>query len=76
MNVTHLGDEHLMRLSSEEVALLVDLCHAAACSDLLPSRRSSRRRVDRFLGEVQSGLFDTAQVVWARHRIRRMLPGA
>ena len=35
MKVTHLDDEHLLRLSSEEVALLVDLCHAAAFSDEL-----------------------------------------
>jgi hypothetical protein len=68
MKVTPHGEEHLVCLSSEEVALLVDLCHAAAISDHLPAGASSRRRLRRFLGEVQNGLLATAQMVWLRHR--------
>jgi hypothetical protein len=68
MKVIHHGEEHLVCLSSEEVALLVDLCHAAAISDHLAAGPGSRRRLRRFMGEVQSGLFDTAQTVWQRHR--------
>jgi hypothetical protein len=68
MKVIHHGEEHLVCLSSEEVALLVDLCHAAAISDHLAAGPGSRRRLRRFMGEVQSGLFETAQTVWRRHR--------
>jgi hypothetical protein len=66
VKVIHHGDEHLLCLSSEEVALLVDMCHAALISDHLPARRSSRLRLHRFMGELQSSLFDTAQAVWRR----------
>lgn len=57
-----------MCLCSEEVALLLNVCHAAAISDHLPAGTESRHRLQRFLGEVQSGLFDTAQTVWQRRR--------
>ena len=72
MKVTHLDDEHLLRLSSEEVALLVDLCHAAAFSDHLARETRQGHRLRRFMTEVQQSLFDTAQGVW-RHK--RRLPG-
>jgi hypothetical protein len=68
MKVTHHGDEHLLNLSSEEVALLVDLCHAAAFSDELASGGETRLRLQRFMGDVQSSLFETAQEVWKRRR--------
>ncbi|MEB3105434.1 MAG: hypothetical protein VKN17_06605 [Cyanobacteriota bacterium] len=61
MKVTHHGDEHLLCLTSEEVGLLVDLCHAGAFSDLLPRSRAKRRRLEHFLGEVRSTLMRTAQ---------------
>jgi hypothetical protein len=61
MKVTHHGDEHLLCLSSEEVGLLVDLCHAGAFSDLLPRSRSKRRRLESFLGDVRATLMRTAQ---------------
>jgi len=35
MKVTHKDQEHLVSLSSDEVALLLDLCFAGACSYLL-----------------------------------------
>jgi hypothetical protein len=66
MKVTHHGDEHLICLSSEEVGLLVDLCHAGAFSDLLPRSRSKRRRLESFLGDVRATLMRTAQ--GQRHR--------
>ena len=68
MKVTHHADEHLVCLSSEEVALLIDLCHAGAFSDELVQGKDSRRHLDRFLGEMQSSLFETAQTVWRRRR--------
>ena len=69
MKVTHHDDEHLISLSSEEVALLVDLCHAGAFSDELVQGQDTRRQLDRFLGDMQSSLFDTAQTVWKRQRL-------
>lgn len=68
MRVTHHGSEHLVCLSSEEVALLVDVCHAAAFSDHLASDPASRRRLRDFLGDVQASLHETAQQVWSRQR--------
>lgn len=75
MKVTHHGDEHLICLSSEEVALLVDMCHAAVFSDHLVTRNDTMPRLKRFMGEVQSSLFDTAQAVWRRKRTIRKLAG-
>jgi len=68
MKVTHVDDEHLLCLSSEEVALLVDLCHAAAFSDELAAGEDTRRRLQRFMADVQASLFDSAQDVWQRQR--------
>ena len=64
MKVSHLGDQHVLCLSSEEVALLVDLCHAGLFSDLLGHDRSPPGEVMRFMGEVQQSLVGTAQQVW------------
>jgi hypothetical protein len=68
VKVTHHGEEHLLCLSSEEVALLVDLCHAGLYSDLLGHDRTPPGRMSRFMGELQKGLFTTAQRVWGRRR--------
>jgi hypothetical protein len=68
MKVTHHHDEHLLCLSSEEVALLVDLCHAGAFSDELIQDATTRRQLSRLLGEIQQSLHDTAQTVWQRQR--------
>jgi hypothetical protein len=68
MKVTHCNDEHLVCLTSDEVALLVDLCHAGAFSDELVQEGETRRRLQRFLGEMQNSLFETAQTVWQRQR--------
>lgn len=70
MKVTHHHDQHLVCLSSEEVALLIDLCHAGAFSDELVQDGDSRLRLERFLGEMQGSLFETAQAVWRRQRHR------
>lgn len=61
MKVTHHGDEHLLCLTSEEVGLLVDLCHAGSFSDHLPRSSDRRRRLERFLGDVRATLMTTAQ---------------
>ena len=68
MKVTHHGDEHLLTLSSEEVALLVDLCNAGLYSDLLGHDRTPPGRLMGFMGELQHALFATAQRVWFRGR--------
>jgi hypothetical protein len=47
---------------------LVDLCHAGAFSDELAQGGDTRRRLKRFLGEMQNSLFETAQEVWQRQR--------
>jgi hypothetical protein len=61
MKVIHHGDEHLLCLTSEEVSLLVDLCHAGEFSDHLPRSRPRRRLLEGFLGDVRSTLMRTAQ---------------
>jgi hypothetical protein len=66
MKVSHLGEEHLVCLSSEEVALLVDLCHAAVFSDALGSGEGRSVHLQRFMAEMQDSLFSTAQSVWRR----------
>lgn len=68
MKVSHLGDEHLVCLSSEEVALLVDLCHAAVFSDALGAAEGRSAPLRRFMNEMQQSLFSTAQSVWERQR--------
>ncbi len=73
MKVTHLEREHLLCLSSEEVALLVDLCHAATFSDMLPTEKETQRRLKRFMGEVQTSLHDTAQLLWKEKQRRSKL---
>ena len=65
MKVSHHDDEHLLVLSSEEAALLMDLCHAGVFSDLLPRQRRRRRRFDRLLAELKDSLLDTARQVWS-----------
>lgn len=76
MKVTHHGDEHLLCLSSEEVGLLVDLCHAGAFSDLLPRSRAKRRRLERFLSDVRTTLMRTAQGRVARRNPNLVRPSS
>ena len=68
MKVIHKDQEHLVSLSSDEVALLMDLCFAGACSDLLPSTNSAKTRLRGFIGQVQESLLDTAQQEWLAKR--------
>lgn len=69
MQVTHRSEDKVqITMSREEVAMLVDLCHAAAFSDLLPQRRESQVRVQRFVWDVQNTLFDAAQSFWQAKR--------
>lgn len=71
MKVIHHDDEHLLCLSSEEVGLLLDLCHAGLYSDLLGHDRTPPGRVMRFMGDLQQSLLNTAQGVWSRRRPRK-----
>lgn len=73
MKVSHLGDEHLVCLSSEEVALLVDLCHAAVFSDELGAVEGRSAPLRRFMNEMQQTLFSTAQDAWQRQRLEASL---
>ena len=73
MKVSHLGEEHVVCLSSEEVALLVDLCHAAVFSDALGRSEGRSVPLRRFMEEMQQSLFSTAQAVWRRQRLEATL---
>ena len=68
MKVIHKDQEHLRSFSSDEVALLLDLCFAGACSDLLPSANSVKTRVRRFIAQVQECPLDIAQQEWLAKR--------
>jgi hypothetical protein len=74
VKVIHHNNEHLLCLSSEEAALLLDLCHAGVISDHLSPARSRRRRLEKLVGDLQGALHATAQAVWRRQR-RGALPG-
>ena len=68
MKVSHLGENHLLCLSSEEVAMLVDLCHAAVFSDELGADEGRSTALRRFMEQMQQSLFSTAQAEWRRRR--------
>ena len=82
MKVTHCNDEHLVCLSSDEVALLVDLCHAGAFSDELAQGGDTRRRLKRFLGRCRTRCskpprrYGSATEMVKRHRSLPLSPGA
>jgi hypothetical protein len=59
---------YLPSFSSDEVALLLVLRFAGACSDLLPSTSSAKSRVSRFSAQLQECLLDTAQQEWLAKR--------
>jgi hypothetical protein len=69
VKVIHHDDEHLLCLSSEEAALLLDLCHAGVISDHLSPARSRRKRLERLVGDLQGGLHAVAQAVWRRQNL-------
>ncbi|MCP9882033.1 hypothetical protein KBY65_06015 [Cyanobium sp. Alchichica 3B3-8F6] len=56
MKVSRHGDQRLLCLSSEEVSLLVDLCHAGAFSDHLSTSAPRRQRFQNCLWQVQQAL--------------------
>jgi hypothetical protein len=66
VKVIHHDNEHLLCLSSEEAALLLDLCHAGVISDHLSPTRSKRKRLETLVGDLQAALHATAQAVWRR----------
>lgn len=70
MRVSSIGDHHLLCLSSEEVALLVDLCHAGAFSDHIAPSTERRERLKAFLWQVQQSLLPSVQ----RRHSQRVLP--
>jgi hypothetical protein len=74
VKVIHHNNEHLLCLSSEEAALLLDLCHAGVISDHLSPARSRRKRLERLVGDLQGALHAAAQAVW-RRQTRSALPG-
>jgi hypothetical protein len=61
MRVTSVGDTHLLALSSEEVSLLVDLCHAGVFSDYLAPSRERREHLDTFHWQAQQSLLPSVQ---------------
>jgi hypothetical protein len=66
MKVSRHGDQHLLCLSSEEVSLLVDLCHAGAFSDHLSPSAPRRQCLQNFLWQVQQSLLPGVQQRCAR----------
>jgi len=71
VKVIHHNNEHLICLSSEEAALLLDLCHAGVISDHLSPARSRRKRLESLVGDLQGALHSAAQAFWHRQN-----PGA
>ena len=65
---SHKFQGYLLSFTPDELALLLDLCFAGACSDLLPSTKSAKTRVRRFIGQVQECLLDTAEQEWLANR--------
>ncbi|MFN7677734.1 MAG: hypothetical protein ACK5QW_03945 [Cyanobacteriota bacterium] len=74
VKVIHHNNEHLLCLSSEEAALLLDLCHAGVISDHLSPARNRRKRLERLVGDLQASLHAAAQSVW-RRQAHGPLPG-
>jgi hypothetical protein len=68
VKVIHHNNEHLLCLSSEEAALLLDLCHAGVISDHLSQTRSRRKRLESLVGDLQGALHSAAQTFWRRQR--------
>ncbi len=68
VKVIHHNNEHLLCLSSEEAALLLDLCHAGVISDHLSQTRSRRKRLESLVGDLQGALHAAAQTFWRRQR--------
>ena len=68
VKVIHHNNEHLLCLSSEEAALLLDLCHAGVISDHLPAARSRRKRLESLVGDLQGALHGAAQAFWRRQQ--------
>ena len=66
MNVSPQPEGTLqITMTQEEVATLVDLCFAGAASDMVPRRKDSQLRINRFLIAVQTTLFEKAQSYWS-----------
>ena len=76
MKVFHHNNEHILCLTSEEAALLLDLCHAGVISDHVPQARSKRKRLESLVGNLQASLHATAQAFWNRHRSTGRQPNA
>lgn len=68
VKVIHHNNEHLLCLSSEEAAMLLDLCHAGVISDHLSPTRSRRKRLESLVGDLQGALHSAAQAFWHHHK--------
>ena len=75
VKVIHHNNEHLLCLSSEEAAMLLDLCHAGVISDHLSPARSRRKRLESLVGDLQGALHTAAQSFW-RRQLGGTKPGA
>jgi len=71
MRVSTVGTDHLLCLSDEEVDLLVDLCHAGACSEHISLSVKRREAVDTFLWQVQKSLLPSVQKRYGKKRLKR-----
>jgi len=74
MRVPSVGANHLLCLSEDEVGLLVDLCHAGACSEHISSIAERRERVDAFLWQVQQSLLPAVQKRYGKKALKRTGP--
>ena len=66
VKVIHHDNEHMICLSSEEAAMLLDLCHAGVISDHLSPARNRRKRLESLVGDLQAALHGAAQAFWLR----------
>jgi hypothetical protein len=61
MRISSADTSHLICLTDEEAAVLVDLCHAGAFSEHIASSPERREQVDAFLWQVQQSLLPAVQ---------------
>ena len=62
MQVIHVDDGSVhLRLNTDEVGIMVDLCFAGAFSDFLPQSQQRQRQCHYFLWDIQKHLLQSAQ---------------
>lgn len=65
MRVLHQGGEHLLRLHTREVALLLDILEAALPADTISGPMAHNPSLSLFFNEVYAQLIDTARQGWS-----------